>query len=79
MLARGLGTLNAAVAVGGTISLFLRPPQRVRREPLLGAAFVVYGLSLLALGSSRSLIVATGILVVNRDLAPGRSMSSSRR
>jgi MFS family permease len=64
--AEGLGTLNAAVAVGGTIAVLLLSllPQRVRREPLLGAAFVVYGLSLLALGSSRSLIVATAILVV---------------
>jgi MFS family permease len=62
----GLGTLNAAVAVGGTIAVLLLSllPQRVRREPWLGAAFVVYGLSLLALGSSRSLIIATGILVV---------------
>lgn len=64
--AEGLGTLNAAVSVGGTIAVLLLSllPQRVRREPLLGAAFVVYGLSLVALGSSRSLIVAAAILVV---------------
>jgi predicted MFS family arabinose efflux permease len=64
--AAGLGTLNSAVAIGGTTAVLLLSmiPGRVRREPLLGAAFVVYGLSLLGVASARSLAVAAAILVV---------------
>ena len=64
--AAGLGALNAAVAIGGTIAVALLAalPSRVRRQPLLGAVFVLYGLSLLALASARSLPVAVAILVV---------------
>ena len=61
-----MGTLNAAVAIGGTLAVLGLSllPRRVRREPLLGAAFVVYSLSLIALGATRSLVVAVAILVV---------------
>ena len=64
--AAGLGTLNAAVAIGGTLAVLGLSllSRRVRREPLLGAAFVVYSLSLIALGATRSLVVAVAILVV---------------
>ncbi|HEX5506445.1 MAG TPA: MFS transporter, partial [Thermomicrobiales bacterium] len=63
--AAGLGTLNAAAAVGGTIGVLLvsLTPDRVRREGLLGAVFVLYGLSLLALGTTRSLALAAAVLV----------------
>ncbi len=64
--AEGLGTLNAAVAIGGTLAVVCLSalPRRVRREPLLGAAFVIYGLSLLALSTTRTLVLATAILLV---------------
>lgn len=64
--AAGLGTLNAAVAIGGTLAVvgLSLLPRRVRREPLLGAAFVVYALSLVALGTTRTLPAAAAILVV---------------
>ncbi|MFN8511603.1 MAG: MFS transporter [Chloroflexia bacterium] len=64
--ASGLGTLNSAVAIGGTTAVLLLSliPGRVRREPLLGAAFVVYGLSLLGVSSARNLATAAAILVV---------------
>lgn len=64
--AEGLGTLNAAVAFGGLVAVVLLAllPRRVRREPLLGAAFLVYGLSLLAVAATGSLLFAALALVV---------------
>lgn len=62
----GLGLLNAAVSIGGAlavISLALLP-ERTPRQPLLGAIFVGYGLSIMALSASRSLAVAAAVLVV---------------
>ena len=54
------------MAIGGTTAVLLLSliPSRVRREPLLGAAFVVYGLSLLGVSSARNLATAAAILVV---------------
>lgn len=62
----GLGTLNAAVSIGGTVALVLLSTLagRVRREPLLGAIFIAYGASLLVLATTRSLAVAAAVLVV---------------
>jgi predicted MFS family arabinose efflux permease len=64
--AEGLGTLNAAVALGGMVAVTLLSllPGRVRREPLLGAVFVGYGLALLALSAMRALALAAVVLVV---------------
>jgi MFS family permease len=64
--AEGLGTLNAAVAVGGAIAVALLAllPAEGRRQPLLGAIFLLYGLSILALASTRQLAVAAAVLVV---------------
>jgi predicted MFS family arabinose efflux permease len=64
--AEGLGILNAAVALGGLVAVILLAllPRQARREPLLGAAFVVYGLSLLAVAMTGSLLLAAAILVV---------------
>ena len=64
--AEGLGTLNAALSVGGAIAVALLSllPLRVERQPLLSAIFLVYGLSILALAATHSLVVATGVLVV---------------
>jgi predicted MFS family arabinose efflux permease len=64
--AEGLGTLNAAGAVGGTVAVVLLSllPGRVRREPVMGLVFALYGASLLGLAASRSLLLAAAIMVV---------------
>lgn len=64
--AAGLGALNAAAAIGGTVAVagLAALPGTVRREPLLGGVFILYGLSLLALASARSLPAAIAILAV---------------
>lgn len=64
--AEGLGTLNAAVSIGGAVSVALLTllPGGMRRQPLLGAIFFCYGLSLLVLGATRDLAVAAAVLVV---------------
>jgi MFS family permease len=62
----GLGSLNAAAAIGGAIAVALLAllPEGGRREPLLGATFLVYGLSLAGLALTRSLAVATVVLLI---------------
>jgi MFS family permease len=62
----GLGMLNAAVAIGGAIAVALLAllPEGGRRQPLLSAIFLIYGLSLLGLGLTRTLAVAIAVLVV---------------
>jgi len=64
--AEGLGTLQAALAVGGAVAVALLAllPEGGRRQPLLGAIFLVYGLSILALALSRNLAAAAAVLVV---------------
>ena len=64
--AAGLGALNAAAAIGGTVAVALLAalPGHIRRQPLMGAVFVCYGLALLALASARSLPVAIAIMAV---------------
>jgi predicted MFS family arabinose efflux permease len=64
--AEGLGTLNAAAAIGGMLavaSLSLLPGH-LPRQPLLGGVFVVYGLALLALARSGELALAAAALLV---------------
>jgi MFS family permease len=64
--AEGLGTLNAAAAIGGAIAVALLSllPGGWRRQPLLGAIFLVYGLSILVLAATRDLAAAAAVLVV---------------
>ena len=64
--AEGLGTLNAAVSVGGAIAVALLSllPGQGQRQSLLGAIFLLYGLSILALAATRSLAAAALVLVV---------------
>jgi MFS family permease len=61
-----LGMLNAAVAIGGAIAVALLAllPEGGRRQPLLSAIFLIYGLSLLGLAMTRHLALATAVLVV---------------
>ena len=64
--AEGLGTLNAATSLGGSLAVVILSmvPSRVRREPLLGGVFVVYGGALVALGLTRELPLAAACLLV---------------
>ena len=62
----GLGALNAAASVGGTAVVLLLAllPARVRREPVMGAVYVLYGLALLTLGASGTLPLAVAAMFV---------------
>lgn len=62
----GLGTLNAAVAIGGAVAVALLAllPEGGRRQPLLSAIFLIYGLSIVGVALTRSLAAATAVLVV---------------
>jgi MFS family permease len=64
--AEGLGSLSAATSLGGAVAVvgLSLIPSRVRREPMLGIIFVVYGASLLALAPTRELVLAAGVLLV---------------
>lgn len=64
--AEGLGTLNAAVAVGGALAVALLSllPGQVRQQPLLGAIFLCYGLSILGVAAASNLLVAAALLIV---------------
>jgi len=64
--AEGLGTLNGAAQVGGTLavaSLSLLP-ARVRLEPLMGAVFVFYGAAIVALASTDTLLAAAAVMLL---------------
>lgn len=65
-LSAALGALNAASSVGGMVAVVVLSalPKGVRREPLLSAVFVLYGLSILALAASGGLPVAIAVLLV---------------
>jgi MFS family permease len=62
----GLGTLNAALSVGGAVAVALLSllPEQGRRQPLLSMIFLVYGLSILVLAATRELAVAAVVLLV---------------
>jgi MFS family permease len=64
--AEGLGTLNAAVAAGGAIAVVMLSllPGRLTQRPMLGAVFLLYGLSLLVFATTRSLAAAAAVLAV---------------
>jgi hypothetical protein len=64
--AEGLGILNAAVALGGTLAVGLLSllPGRLAREPMLGSVFVVFGASLLTVAGARDLVLASAVLAV---------------
>ncbi len=61
----GLGTLNAALSIGGTLSLVLLLSfRRIPRQPLLGTIFIAFGASLVVLSTTRSLVFAAAVLVI---------------
>jgi MFS family permease len=64
--AEGLGVLNAALSIGGAIAVVLLSllPGRARRQPLLGAIFLLYGLSIILLSMTRDLWMTAAMLVV---------------
>jgi MFS family permease len=62
----GLGALNAALSIGGAVAVVLLAalPERLPRQPLLGAVFFSYGLAILALALTRDLLLASAVLLV---------------
>jgi predicted MFS family arabinose efflux permease len=64
--AEGLGVLNASIALGGTLGVLMLSllPIRIRREPVMGGVFVVYGASLIALAQAGTLPLAAAALLV---------------
>ncbi len=62
----GLGTLNAAASIGGTVAVVLLSmmPAGVRREPLLSLVFLIFGISLLAMAPARAMVVAALVMGV---------------
>jgi MFS family permease len=62
----GLGTLNAAAAIGGTLAVvgLSTLPGRIRREPIMAGVYLVYGAAILVLAGTRSLWLAAAVLVV---------------
>jgi MFS family permease len=62
----GLGTLNAALSVGGAVAVALLSllPEQSRRQPLLSTIFLVYGLSILVLATTRGLAISAAVLVI---------------
>jgi hypothetical protein len=62
----GLGALNAAASVGGALAVAALAllPERMPRQPILGAVFLAYGLAIVALAASRSLPLAIAVLVI---------------
>ena len=62
----GLGTLNAAASVGGTVSVVLLSilPGRVRREPIMAATFALYGVAILSLAAMNDLALAVIAMIV---------------
>jgi len=62
----GLGTLNAATSTGGTLAVLTLSilPAKIRREPVLGLVFLVYGAAMLALAQCQSLLLAAAVLLV---------------
>ena len=64
--ATGLGTLNAAVSIGGAIAVILLSliPNHMPRQPLLGATFLVYGIAIIGLAASHNLFIAATVLLL---------------
>jgi MFS family permease len=62
----GLGTINAAVALGGAaaVALLSLVPERVPRQPLLGATYLVFGLAIVGVAATRTVATAAIVLVV---------------
>lgn len=62
----GLGALNGAAAAGGAIAVALLAllPLGSRREPLLSVTFLLYGLSIVGFALTRSLALASAVLLL---------------
>jgi MFS family permease len=62
----GLGTLNAAISIGGALAVGLLSllPERIGRRPLLGSIYLLYGLAILGFAVTRNLVLAAVLLVV---------------
>ena len=64
--------MNAAVSIGGTLSLILLLTfRRIPRQPLLAGIFLTFGACLVVLSTSHSLTFAAGVLVITGICAAG--------
>jgi predicted MFS family arabinose efflux permease len=61
-----LGTLNAAVSIGGAIAVILLSliPGDIPRQPLLGMTFLIYGVAIILFALTHNLFLASAILLV---------------
>jgi MFS family permease len=64
--ATGLGTLNAAVSIGGALAVILLSliPGEMPRQPLLGMIFLIYGIAIVLLAATRTLYLAATVLLL---------------
>lgn len=64
--AQGLGTLNASASIGGATAVVILSliPADVRRQPLMAASFLLYGLVLSTLALTHSLMVAAAVMIL---------------
>ena len=64
--AEGLGTLNAATSLGGSLAVaaLALVPARLPREPLLGGVFAVYGVAMICMSMTHTLPAAVLALLV---------------
>lgn len=64
--AEGLGTLNAAVSIGGALAVIILSviPSETPRQPLLGATFLLYGIAIVTFAATRNLFLAAALLLV---------------
>ena len=76
----GLGTLNASLSAGGALAVMLLSllPERVPRQPLLGAIFLVYGLSIMAWAGAESLVAAAAVFTVMATWKTGKRLVGER-
>lgn len=64
--ASGLGTLNAAVSIGGALAVILLSliPSEMPRHPLLGTTFLLYGFAIVLFALTRNLLLSAAVLLV---------------
>lgn len=64
--ASGLGTLNAAVSIGGAIAVIMLStiPLDMPRQPILGVIFLVYGIAIVTFAGTRNLLLAATLLLL---------------
>jgi MFS family permease len=64
--AEGLGTLNAAVSIGGALAVVFLSliPGETPRHPLMGATFLLFGVAIILFAFSTQMLVAAALLLI---------------